>query len=684
MNELLRLSLVVNTNHSQFMDNLVSVILYALNIKKDSYNGLTIYEIRKIIIDNTCLDFSESEIAQAINIGIKANKVDKIGNERYSLGSEGGRYINSDNEESFEKIIKEYIEINKITNYNEEQIFKLISKYIYNCLNENIELVMKLLKREKLAVQNDHPNNQSNYSEEDKKVINDFLDWDNKDKNEMVYRLISFSVDYCRMTVKQNINSFKSFFSGKKFYLDANIIYRLMGINNQDRQSTVIEFITKCKKIGIQLVYSNFTKQEIFESFTYNVDKLKYVLRDLKASPEKVNELFEGSENFVFYKIYHRWAVHNNKFKDFDGFKSYLKTSFFEYVSNYDLKQEDFENFTIIASDNFENYVKSLAEYKTINDNDPRIETVKSDIQNVLNVRKLRERSKDGTAWNINQFIISADHYLINWSNIAFVGETSYVVLPSVWYSLILKVCGRTEDDSKSFIEFMKIRYNNDNTSVNLRAILVSISEITNSSVLQDKIIDELIQDNLRSIHELDETIIPQLVERAYDNVLEKSNEDGYKTGLDIGIEKGKEYGRSSGINEGKELGLEIGLKIGKIQSKIEGLKENSEIDAKNKFNKNKNISRAMFSTMFVVWMIIVYIIYNCDSELIQKIGIYINLFTLIFPTSILGLIKRKFLCTDINFLVNKENEKIQKELEELEIEMQTLKNNLSVSKSTT
>ena len=38
-------------------------------------------------------------------------------------------------------------------------------------------------------------NEDSGYTNEQRRIINDFLDWDDKEKNEILFRLIAFSVD---------------------------------------------------------------------------------------------------------------------------------------------------------------------------------------------------------------------------------------------------------------------------------------------------------------------------------------------------------------------------------------------------------------------------------------------------------------------------------------------------------
>lgn len=59
--------------------------------------------------------------------------------------------------------------------------------------------LLDIEKRAMLEIQNED----SGYTNEQRRIINDFLDWDDKEKNEILFRLIAFSVDYCRLTTKK-------------------------------------------------------------------------------------------------------------------------------------------------------------------------------------------------------------------------------------------------------------------------------------------------------------------------------------------------------------------------------------------------------------------------------------------------------------------------------------------------
>lgn len=85
-------------------------------------------------------------------------------------------------------------------------------------------------------------------------MLNKFLNWNNKGKNKIIFFAASYAVDYCMLTVRKNYNSYNSIFQGKIFYLDANVIFRLAGINNQERKVVISSFIDKSIEQGISIL----------------------------------------------------------------------------------------------------------------------------------------------------------------------------------------------------------------------------------------------------------------------------------------------------------------------------------------------------------------------------------------------------------------------------------------------
>ena len=61
--------------------------------------------------------------------------------------------------------------------------------------------------------------------------------------------------------------------------------------------------------------------------------------------------------------------------------------------------------------------------------------------------------------FSTSTYMISADQSFIAFAT-DYVDGVQIVVLPSVWLTIMLRFCGRTEDDYKAFVSFMRIRNN--------------------------------------------------------------------------------------------------------------------------------------------------------------------------------------------------------------------------------
>ncbi len=664
MNDVLRLALVINTNHSKFTDNLSNVIIYILSEGAD--NGITALEIHDEIKSKIGLIFTEKEIKNSIRIAQKKNLINEISKDKYIIGEAGYKKIHNDNGKEFDKILINYAKEYKIQDHNESQIFDLICEFLYKKINENIEILIPLIgKTDKTTLlRNIYINDNDDYSDEQKIIINNFLDWDNDEKNKLLFNLISFSVDYCRLTVKRDNRSYKNYFKGKIFYLDTNIIYRLMGINNENRKKTISEFLKRCSEVGIDIVYTNYTKKEVLDSLSYHVKKLRNALSSIKASPDKLAKLFKHECDNDLYLIYYKWAKENYTFGDMEGFESNLKNEFYNCVSSF--KIENFNDQSILSKEIYERYVDSFAKYKNYSKDEKKYVTIQTDIQNLIGIHKKRLRNSDGTSWNIKEYMISADHYFVEWAGKIFSGQAPYIVLPSVWYSMILKLDGRTDNDYKSFVEFMKIKYNQGEVS-NVHEIIYNISKVTSEAVLQDKIIDELIDGNAKNLNLDDCEDIPSIVQQALDCVLEKTKNEGYDEGITTGLKIGMQEGYEKGKTESQEDILKKGERIGEIKGKIDYIMQDIKKSAKRKRTRNIVITIVeSILVLIIMFFICVYAWRYLPDDKVERFGILLTI--LGFAFSFFGLLFTTiWLPVKLEKIEEKETKKRKPEIEELE-----------------
>lgn len=323
--DFLRLSLILNDNQSTtFKSKLKRLITEVL---REHYgDGMTIQEIVIELRDNFTLEFSINEILSIIKgdektFVIKHKNSDQILNKydlsifAYTKASERSGGV------SLTQIINDFLST-KTQDISVEQAEDLILRFLFIEFNEDTENLLNYMNK---SISFPIPN--ENFSDEEKTFIDSFLSWDNKNKNKFIFNALSSSIDYCMITAQRDTRLIKDMFFNKTFYLDTNIIFRLAGINKQERQINAEAFIKKCKEANITIKYTNLVEEEIDNTVEYYVDSLAKTLGSHQhISPEAYALLSNNSVNDDFYKEYVLWVKDTaNTAGNYSAFKSYLK-----------------------------------------------------------------------------------------------------------------------------------------------------------------------------------------------------------------------------------------------------------------------------------------------------------------------------------------------------------------------
>lgn len=104
----------------------------------------------------------------------------------------------------------------------------LILRFLYEMFTSNLE-GYKLILQEKI----DSIEVKSNsYTDKEKEIINNFLNWPDEGKDKAIYDLAGYSLEYCMMTNQKNTSLNVQNLKGKSFYIDTNVIYRALGLNS--------------------------------------------------------------------------------------------------------------------------------------------------------------------------------------------------------------------------------------------------------------------------------------------------------------------------------------------------------------------------------------------------------------------------------------------------------------------
>lgn len=412
-------------------------------------------------------------------------------------------------------------------NVDIEATLMLVQKYLYFCFNSNASNLLSLIGENPKHIDSTTFTAEFNPSQEEIDIINDFIHWENAEKNKFMYSVVSSCYEYCLITANKSPTISKSIFRGKKFFLDTNIIFRIAGFNKDERRFVSKVFVEKCREVGVALCYTSAVLTEIYRVIDSQIKYIRVITNE--QAPVDANLISKLSSNYEvndFYTLYYNWCKEpQNRYNDFPSFRNYLTgmisnvISNFEYIDSTIIKDYD-EN----EQQLFDTLMKFKSEKRPYKKT--TIESIKTDVKQVLYLNSIRPKSAK-SLWDMNEYIVSADHLLISWAEETFNG-VPIVVIPSLWLSIILKVSGRaTENDYKSFCMFMTLRHSrtDDNTiHINAVELLSKLSEKTIDSSLKEQIIAEILSNRGKySFSEPDD--YDSSVDLAFDAVLAREKD---------------------------------------------------------------------------------------------------------------------------------------------------------------
>ncbi len=525
--DLLRLSMILenqgNTTRNKYICKLAECVIF--DSEKEE---LTATEICTQIQSRFQLVFDVLEIQSALKSKGKG-RVSLNGN-KYKIDAKVANQLSTvvSFEEKLINYIATYINQKNVKD-DKDYLLSLIQKHLYYCFNSNAKNFTSIIG----CISNKHIDetiiNEYKLSPDETQKINDFLAWDNEGKDELFYNIVASCYEYCLITANKNPSISKSIFRGKKFFLDTNIIFRMAGINKDERQMVIKTFVDKCNEVGISLCYTSYVLEELYRV----IDKeIEFIRKSITNGQPPIDDKIIGSissnyEPNDFYVIYYNWCKEpQNKYYDFLSFRNYLCNAIDTAVSEFEYINAP--NYNLSNKTRFTELVNSLRTYKTEKRTYRRTttESVKTDINQVLHLESIRPNHAKNL-WEMNEYLVSADQLFVSWSNSQFTG-IPVVVIPSLWLSLILKVSGRASgDDYKSFCMFMTLRQHHseeDKININPLELLARISEKTIDIQLKENIIREIISNRSTYSFDTNEDYTAS-VDKAFDVVLSKEKD---------------------------------------------------------------------------------------------------------------------------------------------------------------
>lgn len=471
-------------------------------------------------------------------------------------------------------------------NVDIEATLMLVQKYLYFCFNSNASNLLSLIGENTKHIDGNAFTTEFTPSQEEIDIINDFIHWENADKNKFMYSVVSSCYEYCLITANKSPTISKSIFRGKKFFLDTNIIFRIAGFNKDERRFVSKIFVEKCREVDVALCYTSAVLNEIYRVIDSQIKYIRVITNE--QDPVDDNLISKISNNYEvndFYTLYYNWCKEpQNRYNDFTAFRNYLTSIISNVISNF----EYIDSTIIKDSDETEQQLfDSLMKFKS--EKRPykktTTESIKTDVKQVLYLNSIRPKSAK-SLWDMNEYIVSADQLLISWAEETFNG-VPIVVIPSLWLSIILKVAGRaTENDYKSFCMFMTLRHSrtDDNTiHINAVELLSKLSEKTIDSSLKEQIIAEILSNRGKySFSEPDD--YDSSVDLAFDAVLAREKDlQKEELLLAVNAEKAKSKKRAEEYEEklkskisAEEYAQTISQK--KAQAKVERFSQHAQI----------------------------------------------------------------------------------------------------------
>lgn len=532
-----RTAMILDTNSdSTISTNIVKLIKILFLDNQNKQLNLT--QVRVELINQYDLEFTTERIYFAVCKRkkefdfINGDKADRIEKEAIIIKlskKQVEKLKSTSGIDKLDQIINKYIDKFNITDYKIEDIRELINRFIYSVINENIETLKSFINQKKYI----HKiGNSNNYKENEKKIINDFLNWNDKEKNIYLFNILSYSIDYCMMSANRDQNSFKQIFAGKKFFLDSNVIMRMVGLDNLERKQVITSFIRKCKSSGIKIYFTNFTELETYNTIESQLDSLKAVTKGKPPVSKKYYEEFTGmSYNSDLLDIYIDWHKNSKTSKKiFSNFVKYIKNELFIILKEF--RKRDCVTYRTLETKEFLALANSLKDYKTEHKTRFTNNSIDTDINNFMFLMKRRSEERGESFYNVNNYLISTDKNFCDWSKIQLDGTVPIVVKPSVWHSLLLKFRGRAVNDYKAFTLFLNIQYRTEESDFNVKqAELFSIvNNLDEPKNFREEILRE-ISENLKNengkFH--DEEDNTKIVKEATNSVIEKRAREIYK-----------------------------------------------------------------------------------------------------------------------------------------------------------
>ncbi|MBQ3841858.1 MAG: hypothetical protein II820_04110 [Ruminiclostridium sp.] len=528
------------------------MIKYIISEEKNVF--LSIDKLKNLFYDVFKYHISEQEVANIVEnhkglfeIKNDTNEIEiRLNSEIYSETVKCQKY-NIDY--YIDKYISEY-------GISDADSFKdAIHRYLYELTTTNINTYKFLIfgKDEKKYSDSELFIDITQFNEDDINRIHDFIVWHDPDKNMALGNIVFTCLEYCMLVNGDRPNSLiLSSIRKREIYLDTNIIFRALGINGSERKKNVLCFLRKCLQAKIKIIISSHTKMEFDNTITYYLSKIS-------AFPR--GNIFPGAyeqiSDYNLFSFYEDWrSQHKNL--PFKFFEFYINSEYEKLIKKFKIQSGEQIPSSIYDSDRFKtkrnNYSSSISnkkqeiKYAFISDDYTYSKRDSHDATIITYIEYLRDNCKEKK----DIFLVSSDKVLRAWDMARSEARYPVVIYPSQLFLVLIKLCGRSDDDFESFVSFINVRpQHNQISTEKANAILSGISTIT-EDIKEQKL------------------ILSAVIEKEYQNILNNNEEELFKH-----VQTFSQNYLEKELNSQREEIIKLNNIANENQNKIEALSQN-------------------------------------------------------------------------------------------------------------
>lgn len=472
----------------------------------------TVEGLQAAILEKYKLNITEDELLGIFGRHKKGFVKTVADNQKfYQLTTERFDAVSSDVDKKIDFYITLFIQRNVVA--NETVCREAIYKYLYELTTTNInsyKLMFSSINSGKGFMENELSVEADLFTEDELQYIHAFVEWDNEEKNAALSNIVFCCLEYCLLVAGDKDNALVSkYIRNRVIYLDTNIIFRALGINGTSRKNVINAFLRKCKQAKIDIVVTTYTRREFFETIDYYIQQIREFPRG-----EIYLGAYESLSDYNIYAFYNDWLQEHSALS--------LKYFHMTIQSNYDLFVKTFCIKDKVGSDVYV-FSEDALRIRSIYENE--IAAVKRDLKGkyinscepmpqfshdatLIYIAENKRRTDAGEGKESDSFVVSSDKALRFWDMQRVDYSYPVVIYPSQLFLMLIKVCGRSEDDMNSFVSFINIKNRYRQLSPEKANVILSgISSIT-ADVESQKV------------------LVGSVFDADFQNIIQKSNTD--------------------------------------------------------------------------------------------------------------------------------------------------------------